>query len=118
MVGQKDEILNDIYNEISQRMQDMEKDHGHVEVPALARKMVEFPAAKHCDAYNELVWKSLSKRILRCQIFITNLNGNPGIIAFISGASKILQYFQKRKVSAYGEVGNNEYCKMISSKTM
>lgn len=55
MVGQKDEILNDIYNEVSQRMPDMEKNHGKVEVPALARKMVEFPTAKNCDAYNELV---------------------------------------------------------------
>ena len=91
----KDELLDDIYDEVCRTMQDMEKNDGQITVPDLAEKMAELAAAKgRTGCYDARYLKKRIQEDFKGQIVIT----------FRSTAFEILQDFQKRKASDDVEV--------------
>ena len=94
----KDEPLNDIYNEVCQAMQEMEKNYEQITVSDLIEKMPVIAAAKgNPNFYHDKSY--LKRRILedfKGQIVITNVEGCADVITFQSTASKILQDFKSR----------------------
>ena len=93
----KDEVLDDIYDEVCRLMEDMKKNDEQITIPDLTKKMADLAAAKERECYSSSYLKKCVEEDFKGQIVITNVNGNVDVVTFHSTAAKACRTFRIEK---------------------
>jgi len=100
----KDELQEEIYNDICKEMLEMEKNDENITVPLLVKKMSELASDQGVKPYDIRYLKKRIEKDFDGKIIISNINGNADVITFKTTVSKILQNFQKTASSNDDEI--------------
>ena len=88
----KNEVLDDIYEDISRLMVDKENNDEQIISPDMTKKVANLGATKEREGYSLPYLKKRVEGNFKGKIVITNVNGNV-VVTFHSTAAKILQDF-------------------------
>lgn len=90
-------LTEELYSQVCSYLREKERNNEQVTIPKLEIYMESLANKSNCGRYSDLYLKKRIVEDLKEEVIISAANGKPGVVTFVTTASKILSDFHSCK---------------------